>query len=104
MCEFFAIRVERTANNSDGSATTVAVIASPSCRQPRISAPNEIGSLINLWVKQQKQREPACGRFLTILDGEDWHGGCCTIERRPDVKGDRVKLILSGKFLPYKEH
>jgi hypothetical protein len=26
MCEFFAIRVERTANNSEESATTVAVI------------------------------------------------------------------------------
>ena len=26
-----------------------------------------------------------------------------TIERQPDPKGDRVKLTLSGKFLPYKE-
>ncbi len=26
------------------------------------------------------------------------------IERQPDPKGDRVKLILSGKFLPYKEY
>jgi cyanate lyase len=26
------------------------------------------------------------------------------IEREPDPKGDRVKLILSGKFLPYKEY
>ncbi|HXC90768.1 MAG TPA: cyanase [Stellaceae bacterium] len=26
------------------------------------------------------------------------------IERRPDPKGDRVKLTLSGKFLPYKEY
>jgi cyanate lyase len=25
------------------------------------------------------------------------------IERQPDPKGDRVKLTLSGKFLPYKE-
>jgi cyanate lyase len=25
-------------------------------------------------------------------------------ERQPDPKGDRVKLILSGKFLPYKEY
>ncbi len=24
------------------------------------------------------------------------------IERQPDPKGDRVKLALSGKFLPYK--
>ena len=26
------------------------------------------------------------------------------IERQPDPKGDRVKLTLSGKFLPYKEY
>jgi cyanate lyase len=27
-----------------------------------------------------------------------------TIERQPDPKGYRVKLTLSGKFLPYKEY
>ncbi len=27
-----------------------------------------------------------------------------TIEREPDPKGDRVKLTLSGKFLPYREY
>ena len=27
-----------------------------------------------------------------------------TIERQPDPKGDRVKLTMSGKFLPYKEY
>ena len=26
------------------------------------------------------------------------------IERQVDPKGDRVKLTLSGKFLPYKEY
>jgi cyanate lyase len=26
------------------------------------------------------------------------------VERQPDPKGDRVKLTLSGKFLPYKEY
>jgi cyanate lyase len=26
------------------------------------------------------------------------------IERLPDPKGDRVKLTMSGKFLPYKEY
>ncbi|HEY2541290.1 MAG TPA: hypothetical protein VGI28_17610 [Stellaceae bacterium] len=26
------------------------------------------------------------------------------MERKPDQKGDRVKLTLSGKFLPYKEY
>jgi cyanate lyase len=27
-----------------------------------------------------------------------------SIERQPDQKGDRVKLTLSGKFLPYREY
>jgi cyanate lyase len=27
-----------------------------------------------------------------------------SIERQPEPKGDRVKLTLSGKFLPYKEY
>jgi cyanate lyase len=27
-----------------------------------------------------------------------------SIEHQPDQKGDRVKLTLSGKFLPYKEY
>ena len=27
-----------------------------------------------------------------------------TIDRQPDASGDRVKLTLSGKFLPYKEY
>ena len=26
------------------------------------------------------------------------------IERQPDPKGDRVKVVLSGKFLPYKQY
>ena len=27
-----------------------------------------------------------------------------TLERQPDDKGDRVKLTMSGKFLPYKRY
>jgi cyanate lyase len=27
-----------------------------------------------------------------------------TMERQPDPKGDRVKLAMSGKFLPYKRY
>jgi cyanate lyase len=27
-----------------------------------------------------------------------------TMERQPDAKGDRVKLTMSGKFLPYKRY
>ena len=27
-----------------------------------------------------------------------------TMERQPDPKGDRVKLTMSGKFLPYKRY
>ncbi|HEY4471094.1 MAG TPA: cyanase [Stellaceae bacterium] len=26
------------------------------------------------------------------------------IERQPDLKGDRVKVTMTGKFLPYKEY
>ena len=26
------------------------------------------------------------------------------LEREPDQKGDRVKMTLSGKFLPYKRY
>ena len=26
------------------------------------------------------------------------------IEREPDPKGDRVKIVMSGKFLPYKTY
>ena len=27
-----------------------------------------------------------------------------TLERQPDQKGDRVKIAMSGKFLPYKQY
>jgi cyanate lyase len=27
-----------------------------------------------------------------------------TMERQPDPKGDRVRMVLSGKFLPYKRY
>lgn len=27
-----------------------------------------------------------------------------TLERQPDQKGDRVRMVLSGKFLPYKRY
>ena len=27
-----------------------------------------------------------------------------TLERQPDQKGDRVKLSMTGKFLPYKRY
>ena len=26
------------------------------------------------------------------------------LERQPDPKGDRVKITMSGKFLPYKKY
>ena len=42
--------------------------------------------------------------------GEDWakrHSGACeartrNLERLANPKGDRVKITMSGKFLPYK--
>jgi cyanate lyase len=27
-----------------------------------------------------------------------------TLERQPDPKGDRIKMVLSGKFLPYRKY
>ena len=27
-----------------------------------------------------------------------------TLERQPDPKGDRVRIVMSGKFLPYKRY
>ena len=27
-----------------------------------------------------------------------------SMERQPDSKGDRVKIVMSGKFLPYKQY
>jgi cyanate lyase len=27
-----------------------------------------------------------------------------TLERQPDQKGDRVKITMSGKFLPYRRY
>jgi cyanate lyase len=27
-----------------------------------------------------------------------------TLERQPDAKGDRVKIVMSGKFLSYKRY
>lgn len=26
------------------------------------------------------------------------------VQREPDPKGDRVRIVMSGKFLPYKEY
>src|ERR1700735_3299808 len=34
-----------------------------------------------------------------IMSAIDFH---MTMERQPDPKGDRVRLAMSGKFLPYK--
>jgi cyanate lyase len=27
-----------------------------------------------------------------------------TLERQPDPKGDRVRITMNGKFLPYKRY
>ena len=36
-----------------------------------------------------------------IMSAIDFH---MSLEREPDPKGDRVKITLSGKFLPYKRY
>ena len=43
------------------------------------------------------------GPALKALIEEEFGDGIMSaIERLPDPKGDRVKLTMSGKFLPYK--
>ncbi|MGA9005572.1 MAG: cyanase [Xanthobacteraceae bacterium] len=49
------------------------------------------------------------GPALKVLIEEEFGDGIMsaidfdmTIERQPDPKGDRVRLAMSGKFLPYK--
>jgi len=36
-----------------------------------------------------------------IMSAIDFH---MDIQREPDPKGDRVRIVMSGKFLPYKEY
>lgn len=36
-----------------------------------------------------------------IMSAIDFH---MNLEREPDPKGDRVKIVMSGKFLPYKSY
>jgi cyanate lyase len=51
------------------------------------------------------------GPALKVLIEEEFGDGIMSaidfdlaIERQPDPKGDRVKISMSGKFLPYKYH
>jgi cyanate lyase len=61
--------------------------------------------------------DPLIYRFYELvqvhgtIDPEEFDNGIMnaidsdlSIEREPDPKGDRVKLTLSGKFLPYNEY
>jgi cyanate lyase len=51
--------------------------------------------------------QPAADRRLVGTPNSDGASAIdfdMAIERQPDPKGDRVKLTLSGKFLPYKEY
>src|SRR5712675_1193108 len=72
----------RTANNSDGSATTVAVIriAELSATQD-LRAERDFGSLINFVGETAKTARTAGTDtrpiFAASFTGEDWHGHCC---------------------------
>jgi hypothetical protein len=58
---------------------------------------------------RHQTREMVNGPALKALIEEEFGDGIMSaidfdlaIERMPDPKGDRVKLTMSGKFLPYK--
>lgn len=42
--------------------------------------------------------EEFCDGIMSAIDFD------MTLEREPDQKGDRVKLTMTGKFLPYKRY
>ncbi len=51
------------------------------------------------------------GTTLKELIGEEFGDGIMSaidfnmdVQREPDPKGDRVRIVMSGKFLPYKEY
>ncbi len=51
--------------------------------------------------------DPLIYRFYELVQvyGTTWKEHFdMAIERLPDPKGDRVKVTMSGKFLPYKEY
>src|SRR6266853_1246013 len=57
----------------------------------------ELGQVYGTTWKELIQEEFGDG-IMSAIDFD------MSIERQPDPKGDRVKLTLSGKFLPYKEY
>jgi cyanate lyase len=57
----------------------------------------EVLQVYGTTLKQLIQEEFGDG-IMSAIDFE------MAIERQPDPKGDRVKLTLSGKFLPYREY
>src|ERR1700752_4764950 len=57
----------------------------------------ELGQVYGTTWKELIQEEFGDG-IMSAIDFD------MTIERQPDPKGDRVRLTLSGKFLPYKEY
>lgn len=54
-----------------------------------------------MWFKQLGTQLAKIPRPHGILSAIDF---LMDIERQPDHKADRVKVILSGKFLPYKTY
>ncbi|HEY1261112.1 MAG TPA: cyanase [Stellaceae bacterium] len=57
----------------------------------------EVLQVYGTTLKQLIQEEFGDG-IMSAIDFE------MAVERQPDPKGDRVKLTLSGKFLPYREY
>lgn len=58
---------------------------------------HELVSVYGTTFKEVIQEEFGDG-IMSAIDFE------MDISRQPDPKGDRVKIVMSGKFLPYKKY
>ncbi len=62
---------------------------------PLIYRFHEIMQVYGTTIKELVQEEFGDG-IMSAIDFD------IAVERQPDPKGDRVKVVMSGKFLPYK--
>jgi cyanate lyase len=72
-------------------------LATPVPTDPLIYRWYEIVSVYGTTIKELIHEEFGDGIMSAIDFSMD-------IEREPDPRGDRVKVVLSGKFLPYKSY
>ena len=70
------------------------------CRTADVYRFYEINALVYKIANSQFTFLSDCGANKKVLFGD----ARLTMERQPDQKGDRVRMVLSGKFLPYKRY